>query len=149
MASVNVTFDFNKGVATLTGLEKTVETTCDASITTLSHYKMRIIEYQLEDDAKWVFVWEQYGTWEQFFSFKQYLPWKMSRPKPTSYNPWSVLASWSYIAKPSKGTLQTNTIYRNSYNYQQFPEIKNIEFKVIGTQDMDWDTINATDGYWY
>ena len=59
MASVNVTFDFEKGVATVTGLEKTVETTCDASIATFSNTKMCIIEYPLEDDAKWVFIWEE------------------------------------------------------------------------------------------
>ena len=152
MSSVRVTFDFQNGVATLTGLgDDTIKSAISLDNVRINSYtKMSVLEYPLGNDAKWIFTWEQYGNMEQFFRFEQYLPLlNTGRPIPVDYNPWTVLVSWSYIANPSKGTMQKDTIYRNFYHSDQFPEIKDIVFEIKGSPTKDWDTTHSTDGYWY
>ena len=114
-----VTFDLEHNTITLvykassTGITKTI--TSPLNITNHLLWSSAFIEYHFNDDdikGKWVFQWKQYNGKEQFFSLSQYLPWQMSPfPQPRHYEPWTTLAQWSYIAEPSKGTLQTNNIY--------------------------------------
>jgi len=147
----HITFDFTKGMAKLICLEETIEKKISLEECQYSQYtKTGHIEYPLDDGAKWVFRWEQYAGHEQFFRLDQFMPWTAKRPLPNGYNPWSNLAGWSYIAKPSHGTVQTNTIYRNFYYPEQFPELKHVSFEIIGAPAGDWKSDDFTeDGYYY
>ena len=152
MSSVRVTFDFPNGVATLTGLgNDTITSAISLNNARINGYsKMAVLEYPLGNSSKWIFTWELYGNCEQFFRFEQYLSLlNTGRPVPRGYNPWTTMASWSYISNPSKGTIQTDTIYRNFYHSDQFPEINDIVFEIIGSPVKDWNTNESTDGYWH
>lgn len=106
------------------------------------NWKRASIEYSLGDGAKWVFKWEQYSRHEQFFVLHQYLPWTNHRPQPIHYKPWTVLAKWSYIADPSRGTIQTNNIYKTHFYNELFPELNYLTFEMIGMADpkYNWNT---------
>ena len=151
MATVKFLIDFHKKVATLSGLTSLpIKKQFKLNHKEPIHIKKHVfIEYMLSNDAKWVFSWEHWNGQEQFFRIEQYLLFPAPRPAPKGYKPWTQLASWSYLSHPSIGTMQKDTIYRNYYCKDQMPEIKDIVFKTIGSSGGDWETIEATDGYWY
>lgn len=151
MSSVYVSFDFNAGFATLSGLtDEPIQNTIRLEDTQLlPNTKMCYIEYELDQGAKWVFVWEQYADYEQYCRIQQYLPSLVSRPPPLNYDPWTTIASWSYLTNSQISTNQQSRVYRNIYHPEQFPEMKDITFMIKGTPGGDWDTTEYTNGYWH
>ena len=153
-----VNFDFHNNTISLdftcsrTG--KTTNITKHLNINNTASWKSASIEYKYDEEAKWVFKWKQYGKYEQFFTVDQYLPWKMGPfPQPRHYKPWTTIAQWSYIAEPSKYTIQTNEIYKNYYHESCIVDLTDtISFEVIGMDNeiYDWktDDTSAT-GYYY
>jgi hypothetical protein len=156
-----VTFDLEHNVITLvyksskTGTIKTI--TSPLNIMNNTYWTSSQIEYEHSNDnikGKWVFQWKQHIKNEQFFSLSQYLPWQMSPfPQPRHYEPWTTLAQWSYIAEPSKGTLQTNNIYQNNYHTDCIVGLTDsITFEIIGMKNekYNWNTNNSSKkGYYY
>lgn len=109
-------------------------------------WDMASISWHFDDNyksqKKWVFIWEIWNKHEQFIKIQEYT-------KEQNKNPWITIASWSYISKPHKGTIQNNKIYRNSYKYYKLTNYK-INVKVTGSSYGDIDTNNCNDdGYFY
>ena len=150
-ASVIVTFDYSRGIATLKGLGDPIEKKiCLISARLSQWWNIGCVEFYLADDIKWSFIWEEWAGHEQFFALDKYAKPAEGRPGDESYNPWSKLARWSYIPKPGQGTLQKDHIYKNYYYGEQFPEIQDLTFTIIGNPYGDWTTTDAThEGYWY
>ena len=151
--NVLVTFDFNKRKGIVEIQDNTYES--DIKIDTINYIQNSFIEYIIDSNigTKYVFNWKLIGK-EQFITLDQYLPPpKHDNLNPLIYipftNPWTTLMSWSYIAHPSKGTVQNNNIY-NSKNLLINKEIE-INCKVIGSPivDGDWDTFNSKKGYYF
>ena len=153
MSSVHVLFDITGEMATMTGLPLgTIEKKIKLSLKEPKHIKkMFFLEYNLPstNGAKLVFTWEQWGLKEQFFRIEQYYPFPGNRPAPIDYKPWTQIASWSYISKPTVGTLQKNNIYENYFYTSQVPEIGKISFEVRGAPCGDWNTTDCEKGYWF
>ena len=151
MASVKFLIDFQKKVVSLSGLTSNpIQKNIILNLKEPKHIKKMVyLEHMLDVKSKWVFSWEHWNGQEQFFKIEQYMPFPSPRPVPKGYKPWTQIASWSYLSNPSIGTMQKDTIYRNYYCKDQMPEIKDIVFKTIGSPGGDWETTEATDGYWY
>ena len=150
-ATVNIIFDYDKGIATLDGFDKPCQQKiCLVSARLSQWWKMGYIEFYLKDDVKWSFVWEEWANHEQFFKLDKYAKPEYGRPGDEGYDPWSKLASWSYIPRPSKGTIQKSHIYKNYYKSHLFPEIGKITFTVKGNPNGDWSSDNTShEGYWH
>ena len=92
--------------------------------------------------SKWVFSWTHWNNKQQFLKVEQYVPFPVCERifHPKQYDPWYTLASWSYIAQPSKGTTQTNDIVyetKTSFHdmYKITMEIKGSQYDWIATND--------------
>lgn len=142
--TVNITFNDKQVTISLNGLTTIpIVKTEKAEDWKSMHY----IEYSIDKYCKWIFSWS-YLHGEQFFKIEQqYLFPSDSRPTPMNYNAWTTLAFWSYIDKPSIGTIQTNKVYCRKYNKSQIPEIESIVWTTKGCPYGDWNTSNAENGY--
>jgi hypothetical protein len=151
VSTVNVTFDFDEGLATLEGLGSPIQNNiCLVSARLDQWWKIGCVEFYIDDEVKWSFIWEEWANHEQFFGLDKYAKPAYGRPGDVGYNPWSKLAKWSYIPKPGKGTMQKNHIYKNYYHAHLFPEIQEVAFTIKGNPNGDWTTADATEeGYWY
>ena len=105
--------------------------------------KMASISFFFNDNFKWVFSWSVWCEREQFIKFSQY---KKVNEKD---DPWIDLVKWSYISKPSRGTVQTDKVYRMFYEDTLFPEVNNIFVEIKGSPYGDWNTSEFTSGYYY
>lgn len=149
---VHIAFRFDENKVTLSGMtDKPIE----KNMEDLNHHQdawnlKYFLEHPMgENGEKWVFSWNQWAKKEQFFKLEQYVPFPRSALQPMHYDPWSTLASWSYIADPSIGTIQTNKVYRNKYHCAHFPD-KDISFEVIGEPCVgNWNTFEFESGYWH
>jgi hypothetical protein len=150
--NVHVSFCFDENKVILSGMtDKPIEKNIDELKSYEDAWNLTyFLEHPLGDNGeKWVFSWNQWAKKEQFFKLEQYLPFPKSSFQPIHYNPWSTLASWSYIANPSRGTIQTNKVYRNKYHCSHFPD-KDISFDVKGEPCVgNWNTFDFESGYWY
>ena len=119
---VHVSFNFDTDTASVSGITEdpiskkisvSTDPNCDFSCFELDQTILSNISYTPKY-YKWVFSWKQYHKKEQFLSLEQYVPFPTSYSifHPKNYNPWYTIASFSYIASPSKGTIQTNQIRR-------------------------------------
>jgi hypothetical protein len=103
---------------------------------------MAYIEYPISvNGEKWEFCWKQFHKKEQFLYLEQYVPFPTSTYifQPNKYTPRATLASWSYIAYPSKGTTQTNRI-KHSINYC-FSQKYSLTMEVTGGESVaNWST---------
>ena len=146
MANVTFTINFHDKQIILSGLtpKPIQQSIIHVDGGSNNHYHL---EYKLDPYVKWVFIWTECCK-EQFFKVKQFYEFPSTRITPIGYKPWSTLASWSYIAKPSIGTMQKNNIYRNCYYSAYMPEINSIVCNTVGSEYGDWDTTNTENGYW-
>ena len=138
--------DFDSRIATLYGFndKPIVRTINDDKIYT----NMWNIYYYFDvpigiNGEKWTFSWSQWGKKEQFFKLEQHIPFPKDKfiIKPTNYIPWTTLASWSYIAFPTKGTIQVDDVIEKIYDYN-LREKYDIQFKVKGEPSIkNWTTI--------
>ena len=99
-----------------------------------------------DKNFKWVFTWEVWANHEQFVDFLQYN--KMLLIDSNIKNGWQTLAKWSYISKPSKGTVQTNNVYQMTYKENKLSNI-NVNFSVIGSPYGDFNSNKFIKGYYY
>ena len=157
MSNIEVLFDLNNGkigaTASINFLGE--ETKKDINITDLGNFwKMACIEHKFNAQHKLSFNWKLYNNWEQFIVFDEYKIYQDKKLMDINYQPWTTFAQWSHIANPSKGTLQTNKVYRTVYKSNgfthKFPKVNDIIVTIknppIGD---DWDTKNYIKGYWY
>ena len=129
---INVIMDLKNSLASVEFNGKKVES--NFKIVKINNYsKMASISYFFNENKKWIFKWIVWNEKEQFVGFDQYH--KINQKD----NPWTDLASWSYISKPQKGTCQTNDVYRIFYKSNMFPKVKHINFSVKGSKYGDWD----------
>ena len=138
---IDVTFDFDNEYITLKIFKLVIRK--KINITIGKYWKIDNIEYYFDknnkNDRKWAFTWSRWNDKEQFIEFSEYSKDKL----------WTDMAKWSYIRNPSKGTMQTNKVYRMFYNNWHFSPIKDIHVKVISSEYGDWDTNNYVTGYYY
>lgn len=150
MNIINVHFDLKNLFATIefNGIKKQEK----INITTINKWiDMASISWHFDENdknkKKWVFIWQIWAELEQFVKFEEY-----KRPCENDNNPkpWTTFAKWSYISKPSKGTLQKDKLYQNLYDSKKFPEIDEVNISVTGSKYGDINTKNCKDyGYWY
>lgn len=153
MTTIFMKIDFPIDTATLSGMS---EQPITKTISKLSAYTTQwntqyFFEYPLNNEGrKWVFTWSQWIEHENFFKLEMYCPFPDNTiPTPLEYKPWTVLAKWSYIPRPHKGTIQQTGVYRNCYRHDQFPD-KHIQFEMIGMNTWPtWNSKISTDGYWH
>ncbi|VVU95483.1 hypothetical protein CPAV1605_1234 [seawater metagenome] len=139
---MNVKFDFNNNTITLKYNNQDLEKTLN--VISLNEYtKMASISYLFNEDHKFVFNWLIWMETEQFLSIEEY------KKKEDLSNPWKILAKWSFISNPVMGTSQTNNVYKIKYNSNLLPELNTVKLEVIGCSYGDWNTQNATEGYYY
>jgi hypothetical protein len=148
---IHVSFNFNLNIqkAIISGITKEpisrpINFTSDGnsyfSYIELDHIILSNIS-DVPKNSKWCFSWKQYHNHEQFLYLEQYVPFPVSDFifQPNKYHPWSTLASFSYIAHPSKGTIQTSKIHR-----QINPNFKNkfqLTMEVLGKPSVtNWHT---------
>ena len=142
---VKMTFDFDNNIISLVGLtDEPIQYTLETCNSYHNEYNMNYyVEYSLgKNKNKWIFKWNQYNQREQSFSVEQYIsfPQDYNIIVPYNYEPWSILARWSYIANPSVGTLQTNKILKHFYHHDLVDKY-DIQFEVKGKPAIaNWST---------
>ena len=148
---VFMSFDFDAGKATLTGMtdEPIIKNIEDLPKNEDMWNIYYCFELPMGDNGeKWTFSWKQWNKKDQEFKLEQYYPFPKNTKliKSKKYNPWSLLASWCYIAYPSLYTIQTDTIYCKYYN-NDLSKQYDIVFSVNGSPSIkEWDTTNAVHG---
>ena len=144
MNKISVEFNQNKNIVTLKYLGKKIEK--NINMVDINEWsKMSFVSFFFNEDHKWVFSWEIYNKWEQFLKISEYKKSDDLRIR----SPWTDLVKWSYIDKPSKGTLQTNNVYRLFYKPEFFTNVEDIQISVIGSPYGDFNTKNYVEGYYY
>lgn len=146
---VHVSFNFDAETASVSGITNTPiskkikvtrDSNCDFSYIELPQDVLSNIS-DTPEDSKWVFSWKQYHKHQQFLYLEQYVPFPVSDSifHPNSYNPWCTLASYTYIANPSRGTIQTNKIGRKINHC--FKKKFQLSMEVIGQPSIaNWTT---------
>jgi hypothetical protein len=148
---VFMSFDFDAGKATLTGMtdEPIIKDIADLSKFEDTWNIIYYFDLPMGDNGeKWTFSWKQWSKKDQEFRLEQYNPFPKNTKllKPENYKPWSLMASWCYIAYPSCYTVQTDTIYCKKY-HNDLSNQYDIVFSVNGKPSIKgWNTTQAVHG---
>lgn len=99
--------------------------------------------------CKWNFTLNIWNNHEQFISFTET---KYFNSKDPDSQIEDKLVNMSYIAFPSKGTIQTDTVYLNQVKFNKLSQnhVKEFYFKVLGSPIKNWSADHKCKiGYYY
>lgn len=153
--NIRVEFDLDKKTAYITGEIEGLELMkCKAYELKCSSYQQNIMKcFEIELPAidskgnyvppgsKWEFTYKQFSEHKQILQLEQFVPFPISDNVfyPKNLDSRTNLAYWSYIAKPSKGTTQTNKV--TEIIYPPFGSKYNLTMKVKGDLSVKgWST---------
>ena len=92
-------------------------------------------------NSNWEFTYKQFSKHRQTLQLEQFVPFPISDNVfyPKNLDSRTNLAFWSYIANPSKGTIQTNKVTKVIYH--PFERVYNLKMTVKGDLSVKgWST---------